>query len=87
MNISGVKQGAFEEVRPNGTVIRGFADHFGADFDMYICNAMEECYLDHDPNIREPWFEPNKIDSRKVKSKFVHLGMRGNRIPSNAKRI
>ena len=36
-----VKQGLFEEIQPDGTVIRSFRDYFGEDFELYVCSALD----------------------------------------------
>ena len=50
-----------EEVRPDGTVVRSFTDHFGPDLDVYLCRpgGLFDSYLDH---YEDPEFEEFVLD-------------------------
>lgn len=81
-----------EQLR-DGTVITYFQDKWYSEFDQgnSLCDAQHESDMALRERELTPIFDPNKIDSRKVrkelKDKFVNLGRKVNRIPSTVKRI
>lgn len=47
--MSEIKQGLGEEIDENGNVHRYFFDHFGDDFDLYICRAFDPWEVEPPP--------------------------------------